>query len=190
MKLRIAAGIAGAAILAGTVVGGLDVLGLDDDYDRRYFGPRWADVDGNGCDTRNDVLRRDLIDPVLQPGSSCVVVAGTLVDPYTGERLRFRAGDGTVHVDHIYSLAEAWEDGAKHWSADERLRFANDLENLLATKASTNLSKGSRSPDEWKPPDPGLRCPYAVQYALVAFQYELKPDLGEQLALNTMCQRR
>ncbi|WP_397321065.1 hypothetical protein [Paenarthrobacter nicotinovorans] len=29
-------------------------------YSREQFGPRWADVDRNGCDTRNDILRRDL----------------------------------------------------------------------------------------------------------------------------------
>lgn len=29
-------------------------------YDREQFGSAWTDVDRNGCDTRNDVLNRDL----------------------------------------------------------------------------------------------------------------------------------
>lgn len=29
-------------------------------YAREEFGPAWKDVDRNGCDTRNDILRRDL----------------------------------------------------------------------------------------------------------------------------------
>ena len=29
-------------------------------YDRAQFGSSWADVDRNGCDTRDDILRRDL----------------------------------------------------------------------------------------------------------------------------------
>ena len=31
-------------------------------YDRALFGQAWADVDRNGCDTRNDILQRDLTD--------------------------------------------------------------------------------------------------------------------------------
>jgi len=29
-------------------------------YSRSAFGSAWSDVNGNGCDTRNDVLARDL----------------------------------------------------------------------------------------------------------------------------------
>ena len=32
-----------------------------DNYDRSAFGQAWLDVDRNGCDTRNDILRRDLV---------------------------------------------------------------------------------------------------------------------------------
>ena len=35
-------------------------------YTRAQFGPAWADVDRNGCDTRNDILKRDLTKEVLK----------------------------------------------------------------------------------------------------------------------------
>ena len=58
-------------------------------YDRSHFGLAWADTDGNGCDTRNDILARDLTQVVMEPGSTnnCVVASGVLVDPYTAKTL-------------------------------------------------------------------------------------------------------
>ncbi|MDQ1710045.1 MAG: hypothetical protein QOG49_1430, partial [Frankiaceae bacterium] len=44
-------------------------------YSRALFGQAWADVDRNGCDTRNDVLRRDLTSYVLKYGThGCLVL--------------------------------------------------------------------------------------------------------------------
>jgi hypothetical protein len=48
-------------------------------YDRDGFGQRWADVDRNGCDQRNDVLRRDLVKRHTKPGTNgCVLAKGVL----------------------------------------------------------------------------------------------------------------
>ena len=85
-------------------------------YTRDAFGRGWIDVDRNGCDTRNDILRRDLTDTVLKPGTSgCVVATGRLVDPYTGRTIDFVKGDKTstaVQIDHVVSLSDAWQKGA------------------------------------------------------------------------------
>ncbi|MCW2620875.1 MAG: hypothetical protein JWL64_477, partial [Frankiales bacterium] len=60
------------------------------DYDREAFGPAWTDTDRNGCDTRNDVLRRDLLGVTVKPGTQgCVAASGTLLDPYTGATIDF-----------------------------------------------------------------------------------------------------
>ena len=58
-------------------------------YEREEFGEPWADVDMNGCDTRNDVLARDMDRVVFRSNSRCVVAAGILNDPYTGSELYF-----------------------------------------------------------------------------------------------------
>ena len=74
-------------------------------YDREQFGPAWSDVDRNGCDTRNDILKRDLAGETFKPGThDCVVLTGTLSDPYTGKKISFSRGQGTseaVQIDHV-----------------------------------------------------------------------------------------
>src|SRR5690606_17678266 len=90
------------------------------------FGPAWSDdidVPGghNGCDTRNDALRRDLTEVVLKPGTQdCVVLTGLLVDPYTGDQVAFdRDRDASgVQIDHVVSLAAAWDHGAAGWDPE------------------------------------------------------------------------
>ncbi|MGH3566098.1 MAG: hypothetical protein ACRDRH_08715 [Pseudonocardia sp.] len=50
-------------------------------YDSDQFGQRWADVDRDGCDQRNQVLARDLVDETFRGGSMCVVITDLLRDP-------------------------------------------------------------------------------------------------------------
>lgn len=70
-----------------------DVESETPDYDRGEFGQRWADTDHNGCDTRNDILARDLARPTFKEGTrGCVVLSGTLAEPYTGKTIEFRRG--------------------------------------------------------------------------------------------------
>ncbi len=151
-------------------------------YDRSAFGPAWADVDRNGCDTRNDILARDLIN-VVKDGS-CRVLEGDLVDPYTGATQHFVRGRTTssqVQIDHVYSLSEAWEDGAHAWTYEQRLAFANDPDNLVATNGSVNRLKSDLPPGEWLPPLDSARCPYVQTYALVGLDYGLPVQLPELL---------
>ena len=105
-------------------------------YSRDQFGQRWADVDRNGCDTRNDVLKRDLHDLQMKRSSpQCVVVSGVLNDPYTGRQIDFQRGEDSseaVQIDHVVALANAWKSGAWQWDAVRRQDFANDPFNLLA----------------------------------------------------------
>ena len=116
-------------------------------YDRDLFGPAWADTDRNGCDTRNDVLRRDLTSITLKPGTNgCVVLSGPLQDPYTGQTISFVRSQDTssaVQIDHVVALADAWHKGAQEWSAETREQFANDSANLRAVDGSTNQRKGA-----------------------------------------------
>ena len=108
------------------------------------FGPAWADVDHNGCDQRNDVLHRDLTAGQVREGThDCVVVAGVLDDPYTGQTVRFDKADAAeVPIDHVVPLAAAWVQGAAAWPAEQRQAFANDLANLMATTRRAELREG------------------------------------------------
>src|SRR4051794_33313684 len=108
------------------------------------FGPAWADVDGDGCDQRNDVLHRDLTSIDVRAGThGCIVVSGTLADPYTGMTVRFTKPDaGEVPIDHVVPLAAAWTQGAAAWNEQQRKDFANDLDNLIATTREQNSAKG------------------------------------------------
>lgn len=151
-------------------------------YDRSEFGERWRDVDRNGCDQRNDVLRRDLSPVELDPDShGCRVIAGTLADPYTGATIiaedRQDIGD-LIHIDHIVPLAVAWEAGASGWAAERREAFANDPAVLLAVDARANLSKGDAAPSEWMP-ETG-RCEYAAAYVEILHTYGLGIDASSR----------
>src|SRR4051794_38227683 len=97
-------------------------------YSREAFGQAWPDADRNGCDTRNDVLGRDLRDVVHKPGTrDCVALSGRLEDPYTARRIDFVRGDGTlVDIDHVVALGNAWVTGAFRWPVRERAALAND----------------------------------------------------------------
>ncbi len=125
-------------------------------YDREAFGPAWADADRNGCDTRNDVLRRDLSDVVLKPGTrGCVVLSGRLTDPYTGAQVPHVRGGGAVEIDHVVALADAWQKGAAGWTAERRLAFANDPLELQAVATPVNRAKGGGDAATWVPPGEG-----------------------------------
>ncbi len=161
------------------------------EYSRELFGPRWADVDRNGCDTRNDILSRDLVDVTYKPGThDCVVLTGILHDPLTGETLTFtRVSEGyqPVQIDHIIPLAVAWSSGAAEWTPEERLQFANDPDNLQTTTA--NQSKGDRTPSEWMPTDAAAACTYPTRYLDVATDYALEIPAADRSALDSALAR-
>ncbi|MGY4644569.1 HNH endonuclease family protein [Cellulomonas sp. URHB0016] len=177
--------VADGAVALGT----LDVrpLAPDAGYDRSRFGTAWADVDHNGCDTRNDVLRRDLTAVVVDPTTrGCVVLRGTLDDPYTGATIPFVRGPGSaaVQIDHVVALDAAWRSGARQWSATRREAFANDPANLLAVDGPANQDKGAADAAGWLPPDPGYRCVYALRQVRVKAAYGLWVTGAEQEALR------
>jgi Protein of unknown function (DUF1524) len=151
-------------------------------YRRSAFGQRWADTDGNGCDTRNDVLARDLTQ--VRKRGRCTVVSGILVDPYTGQMVAFsKAHADHVQIDHVVSLAEAWRSGAERWTDQRRQAFANDLDELLSTAAVVNDEKSDEDPGQRQPPTAAGRCRYARTVVTVKVTYGLTADQREREAL-------
>ena len=115
-------------------------------YNRDLFGSGWVDVDRNGCDTRNDILARDLEPKTFKLGTNnCVVLTGTLADPYSARTINFTRGTETsnaVQIDHVVALSDAWQKGAQSWDGTRRVAFANDPMNLLAVDGPLNMQKG------------------------------------------------
>ncbi|MEH3076214.1 MAG: HNH endonuclease family protein [Quadrisphaera sp.] len=153
---------------------------------RTRFGKAWADVDGNRCSTREDVLRRDLRDVVMKRGSACGIATGTLVDPYGGAAMRFgpdAASKKQVEVDHVVSLSDAWRSGASAWTPQQRLAFANDPLELVATSRTLNQSatgKGGKDAAGWLPPNAGYRCSYVARQVAVKAAYHLTMTQAEK----------
>lgn len=145
------------------------------DYDRTAdFGSAWVDVDNNGCDTRNDILERDLSQETYKDG--CLIATGVLRDPYTGRVINFVRGVGTstkVQIDHVIPLHLAWQYGANKWSLGKRVTFANDPINLIATDGPTNARKSDSGPDEWLPPNQSFRCSYVIRFIRIAYLYQV-----------------
>ena len=86
-------------------------------------------------------------------------------------------------------LAEAHFSGAWQWSSSRKSSYANDLvhpEALTAVSASSNRSKGSRDPSEWRPPDRSVWCRYAVDWVTVKAAWGLSADRAEVRALEEM----
>lgn len=168
---------------------GLDVKGRapTTGYSREEFGPAWADVDRNGCDTRNDVLARDLSDLTFKDGTqNCVVLTGVLDDPYGGDTIDFERGERSadVQIDHVVALSDAWQKGAQQWDAATRQEFANDPANLLAVDGSINQAKGNGDAATWLPPSTGFRCAYVVQQIRVKAAYGLWVTEAEASAMD------
>jgi hypothetical protein len=122
---------------------------------------------------------------VREGTGGCVVVAGTLDDPYTGSVVPFvKAEASEVPIDHVVPLAAAWVQGAAAWPADQRRAFANDLGNLIATTQSVNSSKSDSTAEEWVPPDPAYGCSYATVIVTVKDRYALSVTPAEARALE------
>ncbi|NLE97833.1 MAG: HNH endonuclease [Propionibacterium sp.] len=157
-------------------------------YDRDLFGQRWLDVDRNGCDTRNDILGRDLAEPVFKENTNdCKVLSGTLTDPYSGEVVDFISGQNTsvlVQIDHVVPLAWAWRHGAENWTMDRRAEFANDPRNLLASSQEMNQSKGASGPSAWLPPVRDLQCGYAEDWIEILDVYDLGVNAADRATLE------
>lgn len=163
-------------------------------YERDKFGYAWMDTaDGvplarNGCDTRNDLLKRDGQDVRFRAGSDCVVVSMNLYDPYTGKDIAWKKTKAAVvQIDHVVPLSYAWQMGAAHWDKQKRQRLANDVLNLLPVSGSTNSAKGDSGPASWLPPSKTIRCSYSVRFAQVAEKYGLPVTVADKSMMLRQC---
>ena len=176
----------------------LQVRGWDrtSDFKRYQFGQAWSDdvnveFGHNGCNTRDDILRRDLKNLVVRP-FTCFAQNGTLVDPYTGVTIDFVRSPETsnaVEIDHVVALADAWYKGARTWDPQRRLDFANDPRNLLAVSPKANFDKAFRDAASWLPPNEAFRCDFVARQIDVKTAYGLWLSAKEKNALTDVLSR-
>lgn len=156
------------------------------DYSRSQFGDGWAEV--NGCDTRQIILYRDLVDVVMM--DECRVQSGRLDDPYTGEWLAFsRDNASAVQVDHVVALSDAWQKGAQLLSDEQRRELANDPLELLAVDGPANQQKGDGDAATWLPANIAFRCEYVARQIAVKQKYELWVTRAEYDAMASVLER-
>lgn len=144
-----------------------------------------ADVDGNGCDTRNDVLRRDLNNITLAAdGDGCIVTSGDLDDDYLGDSYSYELGSTAVDIDHIVSRSNAWQTGGAELSDEALQEFGNDPLNLLTVSSDLKRQKGGGDAATWLPPNEEYQCEYASRQVAVKHKYGLWVTSPEKDALQ------
>jgi hypothetical protein len=160
-------------------------------YTRAQF-THWSDLDRNGCDARNDTLKRDLTEVIYKAGTrDCKVIAGLLLDPFSGKVITFSSTKSNIDIDHVVALSNAWQTGAAYFDKTKRQQIANDPLNLLAVDFSLNRQKGDGDAATWLPPLKSYRCDYVARQIAVKAKYGLwvtQPEKGAIIKLLEKCE--
>ena len=176
-----------------TVLNSLEVKGraAKTGYARSQF-PHWSDPDRNGCDARNDTLKRDLTQISFKSGTrDCKVLTGQLLDPFSGKVITFSSTKSNIDIDHVVALSNAWQTGAAYFDKTKRQQIANDPLNLLAVDFSLNRQKGDGDAATWLPPLKSYRCDYVARQIAVKAKYGLwvtQPEKGAIIKLLEKCE--
>ena len=153
-------------------------------YARSQF-PHWSDPDRNGCDARNDTLKRDLTNITYKVGTrDCKVIAGQLLDPFSGKVITFSTSKVVIDIDHVVALSNAWQTGAAYFDKNKRSQIANDPLNLLAVDSKLNRQKGDGDAATWLPPSKAFRCEYVARQVAVKAKYGLWVTKPEKVAID------
>jgi len=174
-----------------TVLNSLSVKGraAKTGYARSQF-PHWSDPDRNGCDARNDTLKRDLTQISFKGGTrDCKVLTGQLLDPYSGKVITFSSTKSTIDIDHVVALSNAWQTGAAYFDKTKRQQIANDPLNLLAVDFSLNRQKGDGDAATWLPPLKSYRCDYVARQIAVKAKYGLWVTQPEKIAIIKLLEK-
>ena len=152
-------------------------------YTREQFGRGWS-THSDGCDTRNKILKRDLINTT--ENEKCQIVTGTLNDPYTSVQIEFSRSinSSAVQIDHVVALSDAWQKGAQQLSSKQRAELANDPINLLAVDGPANQQKGDSDAASWLPENRAFRCQYIDRQIRVKQKYVLWVTEAEKSAMK------
>jgi hypothetical protein len=137
----------------------------------------------DGCNTRAEVL---IAEAVVAPtvGAGCKLTGGTWTSYYDGQEV---TSAGSLDIDHMVPLAEAWDSGASGWTAARREAYANDQGahvSLVAVTARSNRQKSDQDPADWMPPSPDAECRYVAEWVSTKLRWQLTADDRELEALK------
>ena len=169
-----------------TVLNSLEVKGraAKTGYARSQF-PHWSDPDRNGCDARNDTLKRDLTQISFKSGTrDCKVLTGQLLDPFSGKVIIFSPTKVVIDIDHVVALSNAWQTGAAYFDKGVRTQIANDPLNLLAVDSKLNRQKSDGDAATWLPPSKSFRCAYVARQVAVKAKYKLWVTEPEKVVIT------
>ena len=147
-------------------------------YSRSLF-KHWIDANGNGCDTREEVLIAESQSKAQVDAYGCKVIEGDWLSPYDNV---MHTNPSDLDIDHMIPLKEAWDSGAWSWTAAQRQTFANDLSDpraLIAVTAGQNRSKSDRDPSNWIPPQKSYACTYLSEWVAIKAHWNLSMDQSE-----------
>jgi len=161
------------------LVNALDVAPAENVDYKRSDWRHWSDLDKNGCDSREDLLKHDGIDVKTDP-KTCKALSGSWTELYSNTTT---TNPSSLDVDHVVPLSYAAQHGGQEWTNDVKEQFANDVENLRLASASENRSKGDKGPKDYLPENEDFLCVYSKQFALVIHTYGLTVDQGDKTAL-------
>lgn len=156
-------------------------------YSREMFADDWDYY--NGCDVRNRILARDLVQYSYRSGSFCIIETGVLEDPFTGQVIGFVRGVRTsldVQIDHVVSLSDAWQKGAQQLSSYQRFMIYNDPLNLLAVWGPANSQKSDSDAASWLPSNKSFRCSFVARQIAVKAKYQLWVTQSEHDAMTAV----
>ncbi|MEJ7832010.1 MAG: HNH endonuclease family protein [Nocardioides sp.] len=122
-------------------------------------------------------------DPV-SVGSGCSLSGGRWYSYY--DRVSW-TNPSDVDIDHMVPLAEAWDSGARSWSASERDAYANDLgdsRSLVGVTDNVNQAKGDQDIATWLPTYD--KCLYLREFVAVKLRWRLSVDSAEKSAMSSL----
>lgn len=167
----------------------IDTLTVAPSQDVKYNRSEWKhwiDLDGNGCDTREDILIANG-DEVKSDPKTCKVTEGTWIEYYDGKTF---TDPSEMDLDHVVPLSWAASNGGNTWDAEKKIAFANDPGNLFLSDASENRSKGDKGPSEYLPPNKDFQCAYVNTFISVVAKYDLTIPQSDKAAAQKVIEER
>jgi len=136
--------------------------------DREALFGGWVDLDGDGRNTREELVEE-------------ADRGGWWLGDYDGVVIE---DPSQADVDHVVPLCLAVQWGADEWPRELRVQFANDPLNLILVSAGANRSKGDRPPSDWMPRNTAFWGPYLAQLGAVLDKYPLDVPRKDRRALR------
>lgn len=147
-------------------------------YNRKDY-KHWINL-SDGWNIREEVL---LVYGTEVEVANNKILSGTWFDYYTNKELK---SPKKIDIDHVIPLKLANKMGASNFTPEQKIQFANDLDNLVVTYNRVNRAKSDKGPSEWKPENSESAKMYAEKFVEIAYKYGLTISEADYSALYEM----